>query len=237
LSALSDAKIEPQGALEKRATPGIPSLPPPSAEVLEMVKQFWVEGVMKQSVQHEALIDLGKETKADAVEHPWEQVLELPDAAGKPLPADTRVTDVFEEVGRLLLILGEPGSGKTMTLLELARDLARQSSDPGQAVPVVFNLSSWTEKFKSLADWLTEELNTKYRIPKRINGNAVGRRAIGEWINTTVLGKFMVMSQPWSADAYANMPVTFRRSAPRFWLCSILDPANAFSISAAATGC
>src|SRR5512132_3032491 len=34
--------------------------------------------------------------------------------------------------------------------------------------------------------------------------NAVARRAIGEWINTTVLGKFMVMSQPWSADAYAE---------------------------------
>jgi trans-aconitate methyltransferase len=32
----------------------------------------------------------------------------------------------------------------------------------------------------------------------------VARRAIGEWINTTVLGKFMVMSQPWSADAYAE---------------------------------
>jgi methylase of polypeptide subunit release factors len=32
----------------------------------------------------------------------------------------------------------------------------------------------------------------------------VARRAIGEWINTTVLGKFMVMSQVWSADAYAE---------------------------------
>jgi hypothetical protein len=32
----------------------------------------------------------------------------------------------------------------------------------------------------------------------------VARRAIGQWINTTVLGKFMVMAQPWSADAYAE---------------------------------
>ena len=132
------------------------------------MKQFWVEGVLEQSVQHEALINLGKETKADAVEHPWEQVLELPDAAGKPLPADTRIKDVFEDVGRLLLILGEPGSGKTMTLLELARDVVdRARSDPGQPVPVVFNLSSWNEGFEALSDWLTEELKTKYLIPKR----------------------------------------------------------------------
>jgi hypothetical protein len=93
----------------------IPPLPPPTAEdrrglliLLDRVKQFWIEGVLEQSVQHEALINLGKETKTDAVEHPWEQVLELPDAAGKPLPANTRITDVFEDVGRLLLILANP---------------------------------------------------------------------------------------------------------------------------------
>jgi predicted NACHT family NTPase len=116
------------------------------------------------------LINLGMETRVGAVEHPWEQVLELPDAASKPLPVDTRITDVFEDVGRLLLILGESGSGKTMTLLELARDLvavAHQSSDLRQPVPVVFNLSSWTERFTSFTDWLTEELKAKYQIPKR----------------------------------------------------------------------
>ena len=99
--------------------------------LLDRVKQFWVEGVLEQSVQHEALINLGKETKADAVEHPWEQVVELPNAASQRLAPDTRVADVFEQVGRLLLILGEPGSGKTITLLEMARDLvARARSDP-----------------------------------------------------------------------------------------------------------
>ena len=144
--------------------------------LLDRVKQFWVEGVLEQSVQHEALINLGMEARVDAVEHPWEQLpgvtfrsalLELPNAATQRLAPDTKITDVFESVARLLLILGEPGSGKTITLLELARDLvARASSDPGQPVPVVFNLSSWTEEFTSLADWLTEELKTRYRIRK-----------------------------------------------------------------------
>src|SRR5512144_104974 len=148
------------------------NLPPADAEdrrglliLLDRVKQFWVEGVLEQSVQREALINLGKETKADAVEHPWEQVVELPNAASQRTPPDTRVADVFEQVGRLLLILGEPGSGKTVTLLELARDLvARARSDPSQPVPVIFNLNAWNEKFSSLSDWVTEELKTKYLI-------------------------------------------------------------------------
>jgi hypothetical protein len=164
------------GESSKPAFPGPPPLPPPSAEdrrglliLLDRVKQFWIEGVLEQSVQHEALIDLGKEADLDAIEHPWSQVMELPNAATQHLAPDTKIADVFEGVGRLLLILGEPGSGKTITLLELARDLVavvHQSNELRQPVPVVFNLSSWTERFTSLADWLTEELSTKYRIPK-----------------------------------------------------------------------
>jgi predicted NACHT family NTPase len=144
--------------------------------LLDRVNRFWVKSVLEQSVQHEALINLGKETQPGAVEHPWEQVLELPNAASQQLAPDTRVADVFEQVGRLLLILGEPGSGKTITLLELARDLLdRARRDPSQPVPVIFNLSSWNEKFGSLSEWLTAELGPKYFIARRF-----GRRWLAE---------------------------------------------------------
>ena len=54
-------------------------------------------------------------------------------------------------------------------LLELARDtIARAEEDPTQPIPVVFNLSSWAEERQSIAEWLVEELNVKYNIPKRI---------------------------------------------------------------------
>jgi hypothetical protein len=68
-----------------------------------------------------------------------------------------------------LLILGTPGSGKTTTLLELARDLiARAEHNPTEPIPVVFNLSSWAEHRPPLIDWLTEELSSKYQIPRKI---------------------------------------------------------------------
>lgn len=139
--------------------------------LLEKVRSFWVEGVLEQSV-HSAAIELRKEMRADAVERPWEMVLEAPGAPPRSLPPDQRILDVFEEMDRALLILGEPGSGKTITLLQLARDAcARAEQDPTQPIPVVFVLSSWAQTKLGLAAWLTEELNTKYQIPKQIGAS------------------------------------------------------------------
>jgi WD40 repeat protein len=110
--------------------------------------------------------------RADAVERPWEMVLEAPGAPPRSLPPDERILDVFEEMDRALLILGEPGSGKTITLLQLAREAcASAEQDPTQPIPVVFVLSSWAQTKLGLAAWLTEELNTKYQIPKKIGAS------------------------------------------------------------------
>lgn len=139
--------------------------------LLNKVKQFWIEGVLEKSVHQMALIDLGKETQAEAVAHAWEQVLELPDQSRQTLPPNKKISRIFDEMNRALLILGEPGSGKTTTLLQLVQDLITQSEVDktfSQPVPVVFNLSSWTDIRQPLIDWLVAELTAKYQIPKRI---------------------------------------------------------------------
>ena len=149
-------------------------LPPVEAEdrrnlliLLNKVKQFWIEGVLDQSVYHEAMIQLGKESRPETVEHPWGRVLELPDHTIHLTP-DKKIGEIFDDVGRTLLILGEPGSGKTITMLELARELIKiAENDPMQPIPVVFNLSTWTIQNPSIFDWLVGELSSKYQIPKR----------------------------------------------------------------------
>jgi len=104
----------------------------------------------------------------DVVEHPWEKAVGLPDATRRPLASNKKILDVFDELGRALLILGVPGSGKTTTLLELARDLiARAESDPSQPLPVVINLSTWNRPRETLFDWLIDEIRDKYKIPAR----------------------------------------------------------------------
>jgi hypothetical protein len=53
-------------------------------------------------------------------------------------------------------------------LLELARQLIeRARKNETEPIPVVFHLASWKEKQK-LDDWLAEQLNTVYYVPKNI---------------------------------------------------------------------
>ena len=120
-----------------------------------------------------AIIALRPEPVGDAVQHPWERVLELPERLRRPLPSEKKVGEVFSDVGALL-IMGEPGAGKTVTLLELARDLLdRFEADPGQPLPVVLHLSFWREARGSRTNstpfsiWVEAEMKDKYYVPAR----------------------------------------------------------------------
>ena len=78
------------------------------------------------------------------------------------------IADLFEQDGieGRLLILGQPGMGKTHTLLAVGQILlqrARQNNDP---VPVLIDLSSW--RGETLRSWLVEYLWEEYRIAKVI---------------------------------------------------------------------
>jgi hypothetical protein len=54
-------------------------------------------------------------------------------------------------------------------LLELARTLIeRAQQEETHPIPVVFNLSSWAERQPPLADWLVEELNARYDVPRKV---------------------------------------------------------------------
>ncbi|MGQ0600820.1 MAG: NACHT domain-containing protein, partial [Anaerolineales bacterium] len=137
--------------------------------LLNKVRTFWVKGVLEKSIHGAALIELSKETQASVVERPWEMVIETPDQPDWPIPPGTPIIQVFDEMERALLILGAPGSGKTITLLELARDLLdRAEVDPAQPIPVVFNLSPWAEHRPPLIAWMVDELSSKYQIPRKI---------------------------------------------------------------------
>jgi len=138
--------------------------------LLQKVHQFWIEGVLEQSVHSEAMLQLGMTRDSESVEHPWQQVLELPGKRSQDIDTGQRIGDVFEDVGRSLLILGAPGSGKTITLLELARELiTRAENDSDQPIPIVFNLSSFSQHRGSFADWLGDEMSTKYNVPRKMS--------------------------------------------------------------------
>lgn len=76
-----------------------------------------------------------------------------------------RMIDVFWRVGVAgrLLILGEPGAGKTTTLLELARELIAAAP-----VPIIFELSAWTEDRQAIDPWLVAQLQETYNLPPKV---------------------------------------------------------------------
>lgn len=65
--------------------------------------------------------------------------------------------------GRLLL-LGEPGAGKTTELLTLAEKLTQEAEESvGKPIPMIFELSQWQLGI-SLDEWMSNQLHKKYRI-------------------------------------------------------------------------
>ena len=139
--------------------------------LLHMVKTVWVDGLLKQSIHNLVMMELGKRLELDAIDHPWGKLLKVPEKPELILPLDSKIIDIFIEHNNALLILGEPGSGKTTTLLELVKDLIitiETEEYSAQPIPVVFPLSTWGETKSDLADWLVEELVTKYHIPRRV---------------------------------------------------------------------
>ena len=136
--------------------------------LLKNVETTWIKGVLEKSVHEAALLELGMELREEAVDNPWRMVIEKPDRSREEIPRGRKIKDIFDEANRLLLILGEPGSGKTTTLLQLARDLiAEVDSAFAQPVPIILNLATWTNKQQPLDEWLIAELNSKYHLPKR----------------------------------------------------------------------
>ncbi|MCX5052566.1 MULTISPECIES: NACHT domain-containing protein [unclassified Streptomyces] len=77
--------------------------------------------------------------------------------------SDAEIVEVFTArvPGRRLLILGEPGAGKTMRLVRLLLGLL-QSREAGSPVPVIFPLASWDPDRRELDTWLAERLATDY---------------------------------------------------------------------------
>jgi len=136
--------------------------------LLEQVHQSWIEGALRPNLP-EGAIDLQLALRPDAV-------VRHTDYSDYSLPDSSRdIAQVFSDMNGELLILGNPGSGKTILLLQLAEKLlGRAQNDPKQPIPVVLNLSSWAKDEKPFADWLQDELRRTYGMPQKLAQRWVG---------------------------------------------------------------
>jgi large-conductance mechanosensitive channel len=134
--------------------------------MLDHMENFWVKGILEKSLYGAALLELGIKEDLTAINYPWTIKKE---STNEILATGKTMLEIFQQIGmgRSLLILGTPGSGKTTMLLKLTRELIQRArQDDTEPIPIVLNLASWKEK-QTLADWISSQLNLLYYVPKQ----------------------------------------------------------------------
>ncbi len=126
--------------------------------------------LMRQSLEEAAWLELGLAEQPAAV-HTLAAVLSRAShQAEQPLAFDTSILQIYDEAASALLILGEPGTGKSTLLLHLAQQFVKRAeADETHPLPVIIPLSSWAVKRPALEVWLGEQLNQLYDVPHRLS--------------------------------------------------------------------
>ncbi|WP_138984685.1 CHAT domain-containing protein, partial [Crocosphaera watsonii] len=148
--------------------------------LLRKVKDSWIKGVLEKSLFNQVLFEQEITHHPDEVERPFSGFEESVIKSEQSFEF-IQASDIFEGmgVGRTLLILGEPGTGKTLSMLKLGERLIKKAEkDLSLQIPVVFNLSSWAIKRKKIANWLVEELKDKYQVSKALGKQWIEQEAL-----------------------------------------------------------
>ncbi|MEV5197670.1 NACHT domain-containing protein [Streptomyces sp. NPDC053720] len=136
------------------------------AALLHAVRRSWTDGA-DRSWERSVRIELGLAEQQAAVHDPWgaPRLVTGGRESGVPLPAGTRIDEVFERHRGQLLVLGAPGAGKTSRMLELTERLIEAAERDGTApVPAFLLLTDWHGE--PLARWILDELHTRYRVSR-----------------------------------------------------------------------
>lgn len=130
-------------------------------KLINVVRQDWVKGHQDRNLAKRAWIHLGVEEVPDY--STMSPDIELLAEKRQEQVTGQSLIRLFDESGGRLLILGEPGSGKTVTLVKLCEALLdRAEQDLTAPVPIGLRLASWAIKRLPFEDWLAKELQTQH---------------------------------------------------------------------------
>ena len=68
--------------------------------MLQKVRNFWIKGILEQSLYAVARLELGLTTKPEAIEDTWKILVQRPNQISQPLPPGTRISSTFDEFNR-----------------------------------------------------------------------------------------------------------------------------------------
>ncbi|HEU5380701.1 MAG TPA: helix-turn-helix domain-containing protein [Ktedonobacteraceae bacterium] len=130
--------------------------------------------LLEHSLQEIVWIELGLAEMPNAVQNATNRLVRLSQQDDQPLPSGTSILEVYETSERELLILGEPGAGKSTMLLHLAQILVqRAEQEETHPLPVILRLSSWAEQQPALEDWMSDQLALTYNVSRKLSAQWV----------------------------------------------------------------
>ena len=123
------------------------------------IKVMWTAAPEHLVEEWALLTQTAEEQRAGTTSDPAGWAVEPAELVG----SGGQIIPVFRDLvpTRRLVVLGAPGSGKTMLLVRLLLGLA-ESRAPGASVPVLFTLSSWDPLEQDLESYLVQRLTQDF---------------------------------------------------------------------------
>jgi hypothetical protein len=170
--------------LATRFTPRVQDIRPLSLPQNQKLRQQLLHQVKREIAQAATSLESARLHSVQDTELPWNGELRVGQKAVK-LTTSRQMVEAFQQpqLAKRLLILGASGAGKTTLLMALVAEcMARSPADSAQPLPVLLNLSSWTEQYLSFEQWFLIELKAKYGLRLDVGQN---------WLETHQLLPFL----------------------------------------------
>jgi hypothetical protein len=182
-----------------------------TGESLELVADQLATEVLRQGERETRLLRLEKTLRVPWQRARWFEPEALADTTGWSCALEDlarsgrRLTEFFEPTrDRRLVVLGDPGAGKSVLLAQLVLDLLRQRQR-GEPVPLLMSMSSWDPAANDLSGWLTERL-TAVPLSSTVRlGTDLVRRLLDARLIMLVLDGFDEMPQATRGRAMAEL--------------------------------
>jgi transcriptional regulator with XRE-family HTH domain len=141
--------------------------------LLQHVREQWVR-LLERRIRE---IPLSLAMRPSAVQDPAD-IYASTGQSDVPLPAGTSIMSVYESNRGRILILGEPGAGKSAFLGDLLRELLDSPAGDRREAPVLFHLSLWEPAERDLAHWLVGQLRDRYGVSEALGSAWVDQERI-----------------------------------------------------------